>query len=79
MLPKKVEFLAKAKICVQHKFKHQYEELLAKHNDVFSKYNQDSGKANDFKHNILFKNNEPRYQKQQCKISDLRKLNAANN
>jgi hypothetical protein len=36
---------------------------LAKHHDVFSKHSQDIGKANHFEHNILLKNNKPRYQK----------------
>ena len=37
---------------------------MAKHHDVFSKNNQDIGKANHFEHNILLKDNKPRYQKQ---------------
>jgi hypothetical protein len=35
-LLKKQKFIAKAKINVPNEFRHQYEELLAKHHDLFS-------------------------------------------
>jgi hypothetical protein len=44
----KSAFLEKAKINEPNEFKHQYEELLPKHHDVFRKHNQDIGKTNHF-------------------------------
>ncbi len=45
---------------VPTEYKHQYEELLAKHHDVLSKHNQDIGKVDRFEHNIFLKDNKPR-------------------
>jgi hypothetical protein len=46
----KTKFLAQVKINVPIEEKYQYEDLLCKHHDKFSKDKQDQGKAMNFEH-----------------------------
>jgi hypothetical protein len=48
----KEKFIARAKIKVPIEEEYQYEDLLCKCHDVFSKDKQDLGKANNFEHKI---------------------------
>ena len=58
------KLLAQARINVPIEEKSQYEDLLCKHHDVFSKDKTDLGKANNFEHKIDLKEDNPIYVKQ---------------
>jgi 16S rRNA G1207 methylase RsmC len=68
-LPRKIfskeeqEFISKAKVQVPKEYKHKYQDLILNHQNVFSKNDQDIGKAEYFEHNILLKDNKPLFQK----------------
>jgi hypothetical protein len=55
------EFIPKAKIMVTQEYQNKYDELIPKHHDVFIKNNPDIGKAEYFEHNILLKENKPKF------------------
>ncbi len=58
------EFLAKLNLNVPEDKKKLYEQIILANHDVFSKTKDDLGRANNFKHKILTKTDEPVFQKQ---------------
>jgi hypothetical protein len=60
----KAKFFAQAKINAPIEEKYQYEDLLYKHHDVFSKNKQDLEKAKNFEHKIDLEEDDPIYVKQ---------------
>jgi hypothetical protein len=64
-LPRKIsfreelEFIGKTKIQVPKDYEHKYQDLILKHHNMFSKNDQDIGKAEHFEQNILLKDNKP--------------------
>ena len=58
------EFLAQARLNVPKEEQSQYEDLLCKHHDVFSKSKSDLGCATNFEHKIELKEDSPVYVKQ---------------
>ena len=60
----KSEFLAGAKITVPLEVQKNYEDLIAKHHDVFSTDKNDLGRGTNFEHKIDLKNQDPTYRKQ---------------
>ena len=60
----RAEFLNQAKINVPTEEQAMYEELICKHNDVFSKSKSDLGSAKNFEHKIELKDDAPVYVKQ---------------
>ncbi len=58
------EFSNRAIIQVLKEYEQKYKDSILKHHHVFSKNNQDIGKAEHFEHNILLKDNKPWFQKQ---------------
>jgi hypothetical protein len=59
----KLKFLAQAKINVPIEEKSQWEDLLCKLHDVFSKDKTDLGKANNFEHKMNLKEANPEVQR----------------
>jgi hypothetical protein len=53
------DFIQMAEIQAPTEHQNKYKELTLKHHDVFSKNDQDIGKAEHFEHNILLKDNKP--------------------
>ena len=62
--PKKKEFLSKLNLNVPEDERKLYEQVILANHDVFSKTKDDLGKANNFKHKIFTKTDEPVFQKQ---------------
>jgi len=58
------EFLSKLNLNVPDNERKLYEQLILKNHDVFGKTKDDLGKANNFKHKIFTKSNEPIFQNQ---------------
>jgi len=58
------EFLSKLNLNVPEDERKLYEQLILQNHDVFSKSKDDLGKANNFKHKIFTKTDEPIFQKQ---------------
>ena len=57
-------FLSEAKITVPEEEQSAYEDLLAKHHDVFSSDSSDLGRGANFEHKIDLKDKIPAYRKQ---------------
>ena len=60
----KINFLAGAKIPVPQDMQQNYEDLIAKHHDVFSTDKNYLGRGTNFEHKIDLKNQNPTYRKQ---------------
>jgi hypothetical protein len=58
------EFLKKLNLNVPEDEQKLYEQIILANHDVFSKTKDDLGKANNFKHKIFTKTDEPVFQKQ---------------
>ncbi len=58
------DFIKKAKIKVLQEYQNKHEELILKDHDVLSKNVQNIGEAELSEHNMLLKDNKPRFQKQ---------------